>query len=74
MNVRSTEVVAITGELIFDERPTLLSLLGAAIICCTTVAVAVVEKQNTDRKRTVAEELQLTDPEVASQQAHLLKH
>ena len=36
----------IAGEVLFHEQPTLLSMLGAVIICCVTIGVTVFENRN----------------------------
>ena len=36
----------IAGEVLFHEQPTLLSMLGAIIICCVTIGVTVFENRS----------------------------
>lgn len=45
---------AAAGEAIFDEEPTALSMLGAAMICGSTVIVAMVEQRQAAGRRAAA--------------------
>ena len=40
----------IAGEVLFHERPTLLSMAGALIICCVTIGVTLYENRNQEQR------------------------
>ncbi len=49
----------IAGEVLFHERPTLLSMLGAVIICCSTVGVTLYETHTQQPRKPAAFDTEL---------------
>ena len=69
-NLRDRGMIA--GEVLFHEQPTLLSKLGAVIICCSTLGVTLYENRVQEPQKQTALDTELGSSSVSSERRPLI--
>ena len=62
----------VAGEVLFHEQPTLLSMLGAVIICCSTLGVTLYENRTQEPPRQAALDTELGSSSASSERRPLI--
>ncbi len=70
MNLHDRGMVA--GEVLFDEQPTLLSMLGAVIICCSTLGVTLYDNRAQEPQKQTTLDTELGSSSVSSERRPLI--